>query len=197
MNVSNTTYELLYTGQNAYALWRARAAALMYKIYQRKVKQSKTDVCCARQIFRLPLIFTSENLFALPQMIYPALSQCEEGTWRKVDGSLNWEIVSESVRNHKEAEKHIILIEWQQWITWLLVFERGCLYSGGPTVSQHLTLQLPLSSMERFSLFQLSVLVSQPASLPLWLILATLIIFSRSTQLSSLKRFVHYLLQFI
>lgn len=47
--ISNTRYELPYMGQNMYALCTPRAAALMYRIHQREVKQSKPEVCCARQ----------------------------------------------------------------------------------------------------------------------------------------------------
>lgn len=53
-----------------YALCIPRAAALMCKIHQCEVKQSQTDVCCARHVFTVTQIFTSENLFTLFQKRY-------------------------------------------------------------------------------------------------------------------------------
>lgn len=49
----------------------------MYRTHQLEVKQSQTDVRRARPIFRLTLMFTSENLLTLSRQICPALSQSD------------------------------------------------------------------------------------------------------------------------
>lgn len=49
----------------------------MYRTHQLEVNQSQTDVRRARPIFRLTLMFTSENLLTLSQQICPALSQSD------------------------------------------------------------------------------------------------------------------------